>query len=106
MLTLFCYVRDNDHMQVFKVEIECVSDLRDAIREEKRLIFDDIPSNSLSLWKASVPNNRNLKKEFEALSLVDGDRLPPFEILSDIFLSGLETKFVHIIIDRWRSGGL
>ena len=40
--------------------------------------------------------NQNLKKEVKALNLVDGDSLHPLEILSDIFLSGLQKK-VYIL---------
>ena len=110
MLTLICYVRgDDDCKQAFEVEIgtsKSVSTLREAIKEKTRPKFDDIPADSLSLWKASVPINRDLKKCVEALNLVDDDSLCSFDILSDIFSSDLERKSVHIIIDRCHSGEL
>ena len=101
MLQLFCYVRGDDPRCTFEVNIDeegTVSDLKDAIKEEFRPEFDDIPASSLSLWKASVHCNLDLKKRVEALNLVDDDSLLPGEILSDIFSSGLESRSVHIII--------
>ena len=109
MLTLICYVRDDNCKQAFEVEIDkakSVSALREAIKEKTRPKFDDISADSLSLWKASVPINRDLKKCVETLNLVDDDSLYSYEILSDIFSSGLEGKSVHIIIDRHHSGEL
>ena len=87
-------------------EDETVSPLRNAIKEKKRPEFDDIPASSLSVWKASVPVNRNLENCVEALNLVDDDALFSYEILSDIFSSDLKSKSVHIIIDRPHSGEL
>ena len=95
MLKLFCYVRGDDHSYAFVVNIdedETVADLRKAIKEKKKPKFDDVPADSLSLWKASVLINRDLKESVEALNLVDGDSLYSYEILSDIFSSGLEKK--------------
>ena len=97
MLALFCYARGDNYKQTFIVEIEkekSVSDLKDAIKEIYRPIFDDIPADSLDLWKALVPINKDLKEKVEALNLEDGDSLQSFEILSDIF-SDLEKKCVH-----------
>ena len=102
-------MRDDDCKQAFEVEIgkaKSVSALREVIKEKTRPKFDDIPAASLSLWKASVPINRDLKKYVEALNLVDDDSLYSYEILSDIFSSGLERRSVHIIIDRPHSGEL
>ena len=109
MLTLICYVRDDDCKHAFEVEIgkaKSVSALRDAIKEKTRPKFDDIPAASLSLWKASVPIDRDLKKCVEALNLVDDDSLYSYEIVSEFFSSGLERKSVHIVIDRLHSGEL
>ena len=104
MLTLVCYVRGDDHDHVFEVKInktESVAALKDAIREKKSPDFDGI---SLRLWKASVPITRDLKKDVDALNLLDHDSLP-YGILSDIF-PDLEKKSVHIIIGRPQSGEL
>ena len=108
MLALVCYVRGDDHTRVFDVKInktESVADLRDVIKEKKSPIFDDIAAKDLRLWKASVLNTRDLKKDVDALNLLDDDSLP-YGILSEIFLSGLEKKSVHIIIGRPQSGEL
>ena len=109
MLKLFCYVLGEGCNNTFAVNIkedETIGDLREAIKEEKRPKFDDILADSLTLWKASVPYSLNLKKEVEALNLVDDDSLQSLWILSDIFSSGLDGDHVHIIVDRPRSGEL
>lgn len=108
-MKLLCYVRGDNPRYTFIVNInedKTVSELKDTIKEKKRPNFDDIPADSLSLWKASVPINRDLKECVEALNLVDEDSLYSHEILSDIFSSGLEEKSVHIIVERPNSGEL
>lgn len=85
--------------------MQSVCALRDAIKEKKRPIFDDIQvaADSLSLRRLPFTTAKT-SKEVEALNLVDGNRLPPLHILSDIF-SDIERESVHIIIDRPHSGG-
>ena len=109
MLKLVCYVRNDDYKQTFEVEIDktkTVAALRKAIKEEMRPRFDDIPADSFLLWNVSVHCNLNLKKEVKELRLVDDDSLHPLKILSDIFSSGLDSRYVHIIIDCPHSGEL
>jgi hypothetical protein len=109
MLILVCYVRGDDWNQAFHIKIgksEPVSALKKAIKEEKRPKFDEIPADSLSLWKVSVQYSKTLEKDVEALNLVDDDLLQPLDTLSDIFSSDLEKKSVHIIINRPLSGEL
>ena len=109
MLTLVCYVRGDHHTRVFDVKInktESVADLKKAIKKGMRPKFNDIPVDSLRLWKASVQCSKNLEIEVEALNLLDDDLLSPYMILSDIFLSDLEKKSVHIIIKLSQLGKL
>ena len=109
MLKLLCYVRGDDSSNTFGVNIdedEIVVDLKDAIKEKMRPRFGDIPAESLSLWKVSVPYSRDLKNHVEALNLVKDDSLQPPDILSELFSSALGRKEVHIIIGRPRSGEL
>ncbi|KAM6494879.1 hypothetical protein JOM56_009502 [Amanita muscaria] len=106
-LQLFCYVRDDDYKQAFLLEIkenELVSTLRKSIKEKKRPKFDHIPADSLVLWRVSVPFDQNLKENVEALNLVSNDKLQTVDILSDLFPSGLQTKTVHVVVDRPHSG--
>ncbi|KAF8802373.1 hypothetical protein BYT27DRAFT_7173144 [Phlegmacium glaucopus] len=102
MLSLLCYVSGDDSRRAFIVKIEedeTVAALKEYIKEKKRPKFDDIPADSLDLWNKPVPSTRNLKKDVEALNLVDDDSLYPHEILSDVFPSELEKRTVHIIIN-------
>ena len=109
ILMLSCYVGGDDCGNTFTVNIsedENVNGLRKAIKWEKRPRFDDIPADSLILWKVSVDYNDNLKEEVEALNLNVADRLRPLRILSNIFSSGLDRDQVHIIVDRPQFGEL
>ena len=99
-------MRGDDFSNVFIVKIDEDADPRKAIKEEKRPKFDDIPADTLSLWKVSVHYNPNFEKDVEALGLVNGDSLQPLGILSDIFSSGLEKNHVHIIVNQPHSGEL
>lgn len=108
-MLLLCYVLGDDFQRAFEVEIgeeESVSFLKEAIKAESPQTFHEVDAPDLVLWKASVPFNQNLKENVEELSLVDDDALEPFDILSDVFTSGLENKTVHIVVDRPRPGEL
>jgi hypothetical protein len=109
-LTLFCYVRGDKGKQITNVEVDkapFVADLKAAIKERYRPRFDDIPSDSLILWKFSVLINKDLKNVVEARNLLKVDSLDDgHKILSEIFPSALEKNSVHIIIDRPHSGEL
>ncbi|KAF8810559.1 hypothetical protein BYT27DRAFT_7091564, partial [Phlegmacium glaucopus] len=97
-----CYVSGDDSHRTFIVKInedETVGTLKEYIKEKKRPKFDDIPADLLDLWNKPVSSNRDLKKNVEALNLVDDDSLCPHEILSNVFPSGLEKRTVHVIIN-------
>lgn len=98
MLTLFCYVRNDDYRGVFIDKVMYVGDLKDGIKEKTKPIFDDIPDYSLLIWMASVECSQNLKEDVEELYL--GQNLEAYEILSDISWSGLGEKRIHVIVDR------
>ena len=98
MLTLFCYVRNDDYRGVFIDKAMYVGDLKDGIKEKTKPIFDDIPDYSLLIWMASVECSQNLKEDVEELYL--GQNLEAYEILSDISWSGLGEKRIHVIVDR------
>ena len=107
MLKLFCYVRGDLYSQSFKLEIDGakdVDDLRETIKEKKKLKFADIEADSLLLWNASVRYGQNLREDVEALDL--GEPLKPFNILSNISWSGLGEERVNLIIGRPLSGEL
>ena len=107
MLKLFCYVSGDLYSQSFKLEIDeakDVDDLREIIKEKKRLKFADIEADSLLLWNASVQYGHNLREDVEALDL--GEPLKPFNILSNISWSGLGEERVNLIIGRPLSGEL
>ena len=58
LLRLNCWVLGDDSAQIFAVEIDPEKDvgaLKKAIKEEKKPVFDDITSDSLEVWKVSIP---------------------------------------------------
>ena len=106
LLSLNCFVLGDHVDNVFTVEVEKtknVSILKDRIKEKKSPIFDHIPSDSLVLWRSSIPFNRNLKEDVGTLNLVNDNSLPPVEILSNVFPTVLGKETIHIIVDRLHS---
>ena len=89
MLTVFRYVRNDDYRGAFIDKAMYVGDLKDAIKEKTKPIFNDIPAYSSYGW---LPLNavKPSKKYVEELYL--GQSLEAYEILSDISWSGLGEK--------------
>jgi hypothetical protein len=56
MLNVNCWILGCDPRRVFSVEIaktKTVDVLKKAIKQEKGPVFNDIPADSLDLWKVS-----------------------------------------------------
>lgn len=106
MLTLFCYVRDDTFTQTLRVEIDkakSVSDLRKAIKEEKRPKFDDIPADLLVLGRLLFTVIKTSKKSrHPILSMATVCIL----LRSSLKISLIWKKRVHVIVDRQHSGEL
>lgn len=99
LLTLVCYVRGESHNNVFPVDIEegnIVANLKDVIKAKT---FNDIPANSLVLWKVSLPYSRDIKCDVER-DLVDKEPLGPLDEISDLFPPPLKKRTLHIVVDR------
>jgi hypothetical protein len=57
MLNINCWVLGDDPERVFSIKIaksETIDVLKDAIKEKKKPVFDDIAADSLDLLKVSV----------------------------------------------------
>jgi hypothetical protein len=56
-LELNCWVTDEDHRNIFPIEIartRTVGALKDAIKDKRKRAFEDVDSSSLVLWKVST----------------------------------------------------
>jgi hypothetical protein len=130
MLKLFCWVRGNAHGQPFPLDIvdtRTVGDLKEAIKEKKKVAFKHVDADTLTLWKVSTPISAsrrhcelmlamrlwqvslkyNLNEgsggPLERLELTDGiegvRELSPLERLSDAFPDALKDNHVHIVVE-------
>ena len=57
MLKLFCWVQGDSHDQVFPLDIagsKTVGDLKEAIKEKKKVAFEHVDADTLKLWKVGV----------------------------------------------------
>ncbi|KIM72338.1 hypothetical protein PILCRDRAFT_742219 [Piloderma croceum F 1598] len=100
-LNLNCLVLGHDASHVFPIEIaesKTVGALRKAIKDEKRPAFDHIPTDTLLLWKVSIPVNRNLTENLSKLDFVDESSLLPVKRLSRVFLDQPEDEHLHIVV--------
>ena len=99
-LNLNCFVLGQDRSHIFKVTLaptKSIADLKEGIREEKKPAFDHVPAYTLVLWKVSVRDDSNLKRNVESLTLVEEESLSlPTEELGDIFSP--ERGHLHVII--------
>ena len=74
-----------------------VGSLKDAVKEKKKPAFDHVSADTLVLWKVSVPVDRNLKRNVESLTLVEGESMSwPTEELGDIFPP--ERGHLHVVV--------
>ena len=103
MLSLSCYLLDDDLKRYFIVEVEetkTVSILKDLIKEEKAPKLNDVAASDLDVWKVNLPTPL-LKKDLDELKLDDNNSLLPHDELSEVFgTPGPALKHVHIVFKR------
>ena len=102
-LKLNCLVLGDEPRHIFSVRIssaENVSALRELVKEKKSPRFDNVPINSLVLWKVSVPVDENFQASLGRLSFVEEESLFPIERLSNIFSDLPVKRHLHIIIQH------
>ncbi|GBB91834.1 hypothetical protein RclHR1_19240001 [Rhizophagus clarus] len=111
-ITLSCLVVDeNPYENVFEVDIDnnkTVNRLKDAIKENQKLFFDNIAPKELKLWKVDI----SLKEENKKLELVNtkinvnikkdlgGEKLLPLSKINKHFPSQPTDEHIHIIVQR------
>ena len=102
MLTLHCYILDDDPKNLFTIDIDetrTVSILKDLIKEKRATILKDVDSTNLVLWKVDLPA-ADLKEALDKIDLAESRPLFAIDELSDIFPAPIEKGRVHIVIKR------
>ena len=69
-----------------------VSILKDLIKEKKASRLKDIDASDLDLWKAEFPIDDLFTKN------PDGPKLRSGELLSDVFPSELDIRYIHVTV--------
>ena len=97
MLALNCFVLGETLQDIFTVEIDAaenVGTLKEFIKEETKLEFDDVDADTLMLWKVSMPySDINSLAELPA-----GEALIPVKKLSGIFPNHEVGENIDVII--------
>jgi len=110
---------------VFPVEIDrekSVGALKDAIKDKKRPVFDDIPADRLDLWKVSkriahslplinsqvsIPPEEHddvLLTIRDPRSIDDACEVHATDLLSEIFGSDRHAKHLHVVVKAFDTG--
>jgi len=112
LLTLNCLVFGDDADSVFPVEIEnteSVGWLREAIKNQDSVTFQNVRASSLDLWMVSILVDDNIDDTLEELVLQnDPDngvlKLSPTYRLSEYFPAEPAYKHIHIIVRPRHAG--
>ncbi|KAM6496253.1 hypothetical protein JOM56_008959 [Amanita muscaria] len=100
-LNLNCLVFGDDTSHIFPVKIrrtKSVYDLRNAIKNIKKPVFDNIPADSLALWKVSFSVAPSLPEVISNHVFIDEQSLSPVKELSGIFSDALAREDLHIVV--------
>ena len=97
LLSLNCFVLGDDPDRMFTVEIpnnKNVSILKSSIKKEKAPHLDHVAASDLDLWKAEFPIDDLPTQN----PLTDGPKLRSGELLSDVFPSELDIRYIHVTV--------
>ncbi|KAF9557892.1 hypothetical protein EC968_007406 [Mortierella alpina] len=101
--TLFCLVEGETLSRAFSIKIQpddTVDDLKELIKAKQAPAFDDITSNSLTLWKVSVPIAVDKHKMILLDSLELKDELDPRDDISAAFSAEPPKKSDLVLVQR------
>ena len=101
IITINCWIRGDEYMRVFDVEIsrsKSVHALRVAIKAQMPNTLKDIEPFLLILYKISIPCTPQLPERVTALEL-DRLKLNPLLKLSKVFEDGLLDEHVHVVVE-------
>ena len=97
LLSLNCFLIGDDPDRMFTVKIpktDNVSILKSSIKKEKASRLKDIDASDLDLWKAEFPIDDLPTQN----PLTDGPKLRSGELLSDVFPSELDIRYIHVTV--------
>ena len=95
LLSLNCLILGDEPDRLFTVTIEKtknVSVLKKLIKGEKPSRLKDIDASDLDLWRVSYQ-----PKDFSSKSPPAGPKLRPERLLSEVFPSELDKKYIHVV---------
>ena len=103
LLRLNCWVLGEDSARIFTVEIDRNKDvgaLKKAIKEEKKRAFHDITTDSLQVWKVSIPvdEDTDLEAKVNDLRLREGKSLWALKGLHSIFTDLDNPDTLHVVV--------
>ena len=80
--------------------------LRKAVKDEKKPALDHIATNSLDLWKVSMPIDKNVDAKLRVINLHHGPvkELLPTQRLSQVFSTPPLEDHLHIIVQLPTAG--
>lgn len=109
-MTLNCWVRDHDIRHIFTVQIsstKTVAALQRAIKNKKPVVFRDIDTSALNLYKVSLRygEDNSLEGVLGARTISSlGQPLWISRKLSSIFTPLPADDQLHLIIGMWHLG--
>ncbi|KAG2054009.1 hypothetical protein BDR06DRAFT_1008193 [Suillus hirtellus] len=99
-LKLNCIVLGDNPRRMFPVNIEqmeIVGDLKEVIKDKKRLEFDHVATDCLELWKVDLPIDEMIEHNLNNLTLDPMKSLSPVDEMVEIFPDASLCKYLHII---------
>jgi len=109
VITLFCSVHGESRRDVFEVTMEnkSIAALKETIKTKRPRDFADINANELTLWKVSIPMNKDTDAVLDDLVLENNDEKGirelefPSDDIFDVFEVDSEKfvrKNIHVIV--------
>ncbi|KAH7907993.1 hypothetical protein BJ138DRAFT_1103865 [Hygrophoropsis aurantiaca] len=102
LLQLCCWVRGDDLASVFLIKIaetDHVDDLRNRIKEENKVTFQNMDARHLVIRKVCVPLKESLKESLQSLGLQLPEPLRPWTRLSKVFTDIPTEDHLHVVVD-------
>ncbi|KAF8470482.1 hypothetical protein DFH94DRAFT_637655 [Russula ochroleuca] len=101
-LELNCLVLGQDIKRIFPVKIdgtESIGTLKEFIKDKKKPQFDNVPADSLEIFKVSFPVDKNLGASLKRFRPEDGndDLSMPVKRLKGVFGDPID-EHIHVIV--------
>jgi len=107
ILNLNCWVLGDGATRIFQVCIGTGSSvyvLKEMIKEKKKPELDHLATDSLDLWKVTIPIDGNLKQNLRNVNLINEESLFPILELSEVFTDPPPRSHLHVVVRPLRNG--